>query len=121
MKKNYGIEGLFNRPTGIDVTEEQEPETKEPEKEPEVTSPRSKGRPKKAVGERVIDKNEFVTFQADKETMAKIRAIAGKENLTIKNILDTALSEIVRRYEEKHGPVATNNRQKSEKTLLDLL
>jgi len=121
MKKKYGIEGLFNRPTGVNVSDDPEPGTRVLVKEEASAFPKKAGRPKMAEGERVGDKSEYVTFQAEKETIAKVRSIADKEHLTIKNIIDTALNEIIRRYEEKHGPVKVCKQKNNDKTLLDVL
>lgn len=119
MKQKYGLDGLFSRPTGVNV----EDEKKAPKDvaETENAKPRKVGRPRKPEGERETDKLTRVTFLANVDTMAKVRAIAAQEQLTIKDVIDTALLEIIRRYEKKHGPVETDNTTKRNKTLMDVL
>ena len=123
MKKDYGIDGLFSRPTGVKVDEEPVQQNTEPKPQASVTEERRKvGRPKKAEGERETDKLTRVTFLANIDTMTKVRAIAAQEQLTIKDVIDTALSEIIRRYEDKHGVIQVKGQPKvAGKTLLDVL
>lgn len=123
MKKDYGIDGLFSRPTGVKVDEEPVQQNTEAKPQASITKERRKvGRPKKAEGERETDKLTRVTFLANIDTMTKVRAIAAQEQLTIKDVIDTALSEIIRRYEDKHGVIQVKGQPKvAGKTLLDVL
>lgn len=118
--KKYGLEGLFGRPASITSPEEggQDPASKDAG---EQNQPRKVGRPRKSDGERITDRTTRVTFLADIETISKVRAIAAKEQLTIKDVIDTALKEIVRRYEDKHGEVVLKKRKTRSKTLMDVL
>lgn len=115
--KNFGIDGLFNRPTGVNIDDAVKPSTPSNSKE----GVRKVGRPKKAEGERETDRIERVTFLGNIETMKKVRAIAAREQLTIKDVIDTALLEIIRRYETKHGKVTVDGESRQNKTLMDVL
>lgn len=121
MKKNYGLDGLFNRPTGVRLEEgETVQEETAAETKAEETATRKAGRPRKVQGERVIDKCERFNILCNTELLSKVRAIASQENLPIKDVIETALSEIIRRYEKKHGPIETTPREQN-KTLMDVL
>lgn len=115
--KNFGIDGLFNRPTGVHTEDEAKPVVSSTAKD----GARKVGRPKKAEGERETDRIERVTFLGNIETMKKVRAIAAREQLTIKDVIDTALLEIIRRYEAKHGKVTVDGETRQNKTLMDVL
>lgn len=123
MKKNYGIDGLFSRPTGVNVEEEPVKENTDKETKALASEERRKvGRPKKPEGERETDRLTRVTFLANIDTITKVRAIASQEQLTIKDVIDTAMNEIIRRYEEKHGAIRIKGKTKVPgKTLLDVL
>ena len=116
--RKYGLEGLFGNPVDLAAHEE---EGSSPKLAGEQNLPRKVGRPRKSDGHRITDRTTRVTFLADVGTMSKVRAIAAKEQLTIKDVIDTALREIIRRYEEKHGEVEPNRRQGRSKTLMDVL
>lgn len=118
MKQKYGLDGLFSRPTGVKVEEDQQPANSAAKGKGE---PRKVGRPRKPEGERETDKLTRVTFLANVDTIAKVRAIAAQEQLTIKDVIDTALVEIIRRYEKKHGAVCVTKEAKKSKTLMDVL
>ena len=121
MKKKYGLDGLFNRPTGVRLEEgENLQEETAAENKAEETATRKAGRPRKVQGERVIDKCERFNILCNTELLSKVRAIASQENLPIKDVIETALSEIIRRYEKKHGPIETTPREQN-KTLMDVL
>lgn len=62
---------------------------------------RGKGRPK---GEEY----EARSFRVKKEHFAKMRIIAAKEGLMLKDILDYALESVVAKYESKHGVIDTS-------------
>ena len=62
---------------------------------------RGKGRPK---GEEY----EARSFRVKKEHFAKMRIIAAKEGLMLKDILDYALESVVTKYESKHGVIDTS-------------
>ena len=62
---------------------------------------RTKGRPK---GEEY----EARSFRVKKEHFAKMRIIAAKEGLMLKDILDYALESVVAKYESKHGVIDTS-------------
>lgn len=62
---------------------------------------RKKGRPK-GTGTRP-ENYERVTTIADRELMAKMRLIAIRENLQIKEVLEAMMIEAIATYEAKHG------------------
>ena len=61
---------------------------------------RGKGRPK---GEEY----EARSFRVKKEHFAKMRIIAAKEGIMLKDILDYALESVIAGYESKHGEIET--------------
>lgn len=66
-----------------------------------------RGRPRKtadALGRRT-DGYSRTSYIIKKSTMAKIREIAFRETLTMKDIVNAALENVIEKYEEQHGEI----------------
>lgn len=102
-KKRFeeGLEKLFSdSPRNITITEPEVVENKETEiEESEKPNQPKRGRP--ALNEKII---RFCTM-ADEEKVAKIRTIAAREGLPIKDLMNLAFSKLIKEYEEKYGIV----------------
>lgn len=48
--------------------------------------------------------------RADSNKLAKIRAVAEKENVAIKDLYNLAFDLFIKAYEEKHGPIHIKSR-----------
>ena len=97
MKKKFGVIDSM-----LGDTEENQNETVETSTEAAApTQQRGKGRPKE-------DEYEARSFRVKKEHFAKMRIIAAKEGLMLKDILDYALESVVAKYESKHGVIDTS-------------
>ncbi len=100
-KFEEGLEKLFsdtlrnkenNEPVKEDIKEI------EPEKTVKANEPK-RGRP--ALNEKII---RFCTM-ADEEKVAKIRTIAAREGLPIKDLMNLAFTRLINEYESKYGVV----------------
>lgn len=67
------------------------------------------GRPRKAVE---LQSRTSVVMSNDKHQ--KLRNIAARENLTIKEIIELAISWAIERYEAKHGVITPTEKKKIE-------
>lgn len=116
-KKFEVIDSMLN---DTEETQSETPETQKVEgglgrainNKSEVVYPaqkRAKGRPK---GEEY----EARSFRVKKEHFAKMRIIAAKEGLMLKDILDLALERVIEGYESKHGEIDTSQVIKEQKT-----
>ena len=112
MKKKFGVIDSM-----LGDTEENQNETLEnPTAGAEAAAPaqhRGKGRPK---GEEY----EARSFRVKKEHFAKMRIIAAKEGLMLKDILDYALESVVAKYESKHGVIDTSQIKEQKADINDL-
>lgn len=97
--------GLTSMPT--DVQEEQREETPATPK-PEKT--RNKGNKKRAkAGTEESTEDRFTTI-VDKEVLKKIRLIATREGLNVKDVVGAAFEKAIRNYERKHGTLQETRR-----------
>lgn len=63
------------------------------------------------------ENGERTTFIISPSLMRKVKAIAVREHLTMTDIIDFAIKEIVERYEKLHGEVVANIEKKSVKEI----
>jgi hypothetical protein len=59
-------------------------------------------------------KSERICTIISSELMNKVRTIADKENIAIKDIFTKGLSLLINAYEEKHGPVRVKQPKKGD-------
>ena len=107
MKKKFGVIDSM-----LGDTEENQNETVETSTEAAApTQKRGKGRPKE-------DEYEARSFRVKKEHFAKIKIIAAREGLMLKDILDYALESIIDGYEKKKGEKIDISQATEQKTNL---
>jgi hypothetical protein len=107
MKKKFGVIDSM-----LGDTEENQNETVETSTEAAApTQQRGKGRPKE-------DEYEARSFRVKKEHFAKIKIIAAREGLMLKDILDYALESIIDGYEKKKGEKIDISQATEQKTNL---
>ena len=66
---------------------------------PEEQSPRRQRKRKDSPGK------EFVSVQIDSLTLQKVRALASKETLTLRSMVDVALKKLIAVYEKENGEI----------------
>lgn len=103
MNKN-SMDALFAGLTGpVEGKEGKEPIKGNDKKGGNVTTtPRSRGR--KKVSEEERTDTRFCSV-VNKELLQKIRIIAERESLPIKDVVNAAFSKAVKSYEAKHGEI----------------
>ena len=69
-------------------------------------APVKRGRPAKNT-----EATENFCGRADSGKLAKIRAVAEKENIPIKELYNLAFDLFINAYEEKHGTISVKNKQ----------
>ena len=92
------------------MQEEREPDTAE-------KSVRKRGRRKKADGSTEgVTTNNIGHFSCicDKDLIAKVRAIAWQEHLTVRAVVESMFSKCIAKYEKKRGPIQIEPSQSSE-------
>ncbi len=100
-KKNFekGLERLFStvHPEEPEVESEQAPIDDKPEADGQKQAKR--GRP--------VLKNKVIRFctMADDDKVTKIRTIAAREGIAIKDLMNFAFDKIINEYERKYGTV----------------
>lgn len=67
---------------------------------------RGHGRPRRDESENATGTEMRTSLIVNKETYDKMRIIAIKETLTLKEVLDSAFLMAIERYEAKNGPVS---------------
>ena len=98
MKKKFGVIDSM-----LGDTEENQNETLET-----PTAGAAAPAQKKAKGRPKGEEYEARSFRVKKEHFAKMRIIAAKEGLMLKDILDLALERVIDSYESKHGEIDTS-------------
>ena len=92
------------------MQEEHEPDTAE-------KSVRKRGRRRKADGgTEGVTTNSAGHFSCicDKDLIAKVRAIAWQEHLTVRAVVESMFSKCIAKYEKKRGPILIEPNQPSE-------
>ena len=78
---------------------------------------RKRGRKKKYVGTANANSNIAVghfSCICDKDLIAKVRAIAWQEHLTVRAVVESMFSKCIAKYEKKRGPIQIEPNQSSE-------
>lgn len=74
-----------------------------------------RGRPRKNdIEGRRMDGYDRTSVIINKEKWAKVKEIALRETLTIKEIMDATLDIVIQKYEDKHGTVVPQQREKKD-------
>ena len=92
------------------MQEEREPDTAE-------KSVRKRGRKRKSDGcTEGVTTNSAGHFSCicDKDLIAKVRAIAWQEHLTVRAVVESMFSKCIVKYEKKRGPIQIGSNQPSE-------
>ena len=92
------------------MQEEREPDTAE-------KSVRKRGRRKNADGcaeDVAINSVGHFSGICDKDLIAKVRAIAWQEHLTVRAVVESMFSKCIAKYEKKRGPIQIEPSQSSE-------
>ena len=92
------------------MQEEREPDTAE-------KSVRKRGRRRKADGSTEgVTTNNIGHFSCicDKDLIAKVRAIAWQEHMTVRAVVESMFSKCIAKYEKKRGPIQIEPSQSSE-------
>ena len=82
-----------------------------------VKSVRKRGRRRKDDGSTdgtTADKAGHFSCICDKDLIAKVRAIAWQEHLTVRAIVESMFSKCIAKYEKKRGPIQIEPSQSSE-------
>ena len=100
-KKNFekGLEKLFSNVQSSEPTEEKEATPVKDDSAAEEQNNTRRGRP--ALHNKVI---RFCTM-ADDDKVTKIRTIAAREGIAIKDLMNLAFDKIINEYERKYGTV----------------
>ena len=64
---------------------------------------------------------ERFAFVCDKRTVAKVKAIASKEGVTIRELMEYMMNQAIARYEKKKGAIEVTVDTPGKKSLKDLL
>ena len=78
---------------------------------------RKRGRKKKDAGTANANSNIAVghfSCICDKDLIAKVRAIAWQEHLTVRAVVESMFSKCIAKYEKKRGPIQIEPNQSSE-------
>ena len=89
---NESLDALFTGLTGT---------SQEPKHSETVTNPQRTARKKKP---RVLEEERFCTIVST-ELLHKIRLIASREGLQIKDVVNAAFEKAIKSYERKHGVI----------------
>jgi hypothetical protein len=96
---------------------EQQPMQEEHEPDTAEKSVRKRGRRRKADGgTEGVTTNSAGHFSCicDKDLIAKVRAIAWQEHLTVRAVVESMFSKCIAKYEKKRGPIQIEPSQPSE-------
>ena len=72
-----------------------------------------RGRPRKDRTTEPEEKLIHSSFVVREEQWEKLRAISLRETLTMRELVTFAIEKVIERYEQKHGPIATNEGPKN--------
>ena len=96
---------------------EQQPMQEEHEPDTAEKSVRKRGRRRKADGgTEGVTTNSAGHFSCicDKDLIAKVRAIAWQEHLTVRAVVESMFSKCIAKYEKKRGPIQIEPNRPSE-------
>ncbi len=105
--------------TVADLTEDSGQKTIKEEHEPSAREKtiRKRGRRRKGIDSTdgaTADKTGHFSCICDKDLIAKVRAIAWQEHLTVRAVVESMFSKCIAKYEKKRGPVQIEPSQPSE-------
>lgn len=107
MVEQEDLEALFNGFTGLE-DDDTIPSEEVHAPKPKVKDKKKKGRPKQAKE----SKEEHLCTIVDKEILWKIRTIATREGLQIKDVIGAAFTKAIKSYEHKHGVIEDDGKTK---------
>ena len=105
--------------TVADLTEDSGQKTIKEEHEPSAGEKtiRKRGRRRKGIDSTdgaTADKTGHFSCICDKGLIAKVRAIAWQEHLTVRAVVESMFSKCIAKYEKKRGPIQIEPSQPSE-------
>ncbi len=105
--------------TVADLTEDSGQKTIKEEHEPSAgeKTVRKRGRKRKGnenTNGATADKAGHFSCICDKDLIAKVRAIAWQEHLTVRAVVESMFSKCIAKYEKKRGPIQIEPSQPSE-------
>ena len=105
--------------TVADLTEDSGQKTIKEEHEPSAGEKtiRKRGRRRKGIDSTdgaTADKTGHFSCICDKDLMAKVRAIAWQEHLTVRAVVESMFSKCIAKYEKKRGPIQIEPNRPSE-------
>ena len=105
--------------TVADLTEDSGQKTIKEEHEPSAgeKTVRKRGRKRKGnenTNGATADKAGHFSCICDKDLIAKVRAIAWQEHLTVRAVVESMFSKCIAKYEKKRGPIQIEPSQSSE-------
>ena len=105
--------------TVADLTEDSGQKTIKEEHEPSAgeQTVRKRGRKRKGnenTNGATADKAGHFSCICDKDLIAKVRAIAWQEHLTVRAVVESMFSKCIAKYEKKRGPIQIEPSQPSE-------
>lgn len=105
--------------TVADLTEGSGQKTIKEEHEPSAGEKtiRKRGRRRKGIDSTdgaTADKTGHFSCICDKDLIAKVRAIAWQEHLTVRAVVESMFSKCIAKYEKKRGPIQIEPSQPSE-------
>jgi len=105
--------------TVADLTEDSGQKTIKEEHEPSAGEKtiRKRGRRRKGIDSTdgaTADKTGHFSCICDKDLMAKVRAIAWQEHLTVRAVVESMFTKCTAKYEKKRGPIQIEPNRPSE-------
>ena len=105
--------------TVADLTEDSGQKTIKEEHEPSAgeKTVRKRGRKRKGnenTNGATADKAGHFSCICDKDLIAKVRAIAWQEHLTVRAVVESMFTKCIAKYEKKRGPIQIEPHQQSE-------
>ena len=105
--------------TVADLTEDFGQKTIKEEHEPSAGEKtiRKRGRRRKGIDSTdgaTADKTGHFSCICDKDLIAKVRAIAWQEHLTVRAVVESMFTKCIAKYEKKRGPIQIEPNQSSE-------
>ena len=105
--------------TVADLTEDSGQKTIKEEHEPSAGEKtiRKRGRRRRGIDSTdgaTADKTGHFSCICDKDLIAKVRAIAWQEHLTVRAVVESMFTKCIAKYEKKRGPIQIEPNQSSE-------
>ena len=105
--------------TVADLTEDSGQKAIKEEHEPSAGEKtiRKRGRRRKGIDSTdgaTADKTGHFSCICDKDLIAKVRAIAWQEHMTVRAVVESMFSKCIAKYEKKRGPIQIEPNQSSE-------